>query len=260
MKKIYSEILLLCLTLNTLFFSCNKDSETMISDEANDIILSDFNGDAKSVLAKKQLWHCTNKKILVVLGYDFNVYPISDNLINILSERFGLAEDGGLISYVIYPEGFKHNGRFFASDLFAVIDDFQHDLAGIVILGAPENTHIALARVQDLWGDEIPYPVVALFPQDDVLGIESTCDFILEKKNNDSIKVDTNLTEENSDFFEDAPTVISNIINYIFESEGCYERDSSLLVHVNQALKNNTVRHYVDPESGIPSINHFVLN
>lgn len=257
MKK---KCLFLLLIFCVLIVSCKKEMEPAMPQDAFELVLQDFNGDKEAVFSDINQWYTTNKRILVVFGYDFNFYPVMDNLKDYLASKYGLAEEDGLIYAVTFPEDFRHNGKYYSTDLFSFLNDSANDYCGIIILGAPENTHIALAKFQDLWGGKIPYPVIALFPQDDVLGLESTCDFIIEKKSNETVKNDSDLSEENSDFFEDAPFVLSNVIRYIIANESGFERDSNLLIHVNQALRHQSVHHYIDPETGIPSINHFVLN
>lgn len=243
-----------------IFFSCEKEIVPVVPKDAFELEISDFKGDVESVFSDVQQWRQTNKHILVVFGYDFNFYPVMENMKDYLESNFGLSEEMGLIYPLVFPEDFRHNGKFFSSDLYTVLNENANDLSGVIILGAPENTHIALAKYQDLWGNNVPFPIIALFPQDDVLGLESTCDFIIEKKSNDGIKKDNDLTEEDSAFFEDAPYVLANVIRYILANDGGFNRDSNLLLHVNQALKQMTVHHYIDPETGISSINHFVLN
>lgn len=248
------------LSIGTLFSSCEKASDPVLPADAFELEISDYVGDSENVFNDVQHWRQTNKRIMVVFGYDFNFYPVMDNLKDYLESKFGLADENGLVLPLIFPEDFRHNGKFFSSDFYALLNDNANDLAGVIILGAPENTHLALARYQDIWGNNVPFPLIALFPQDDVLGLESTCDFIIEKKSNDGVKRDNDLTEEDSAFFEDAPYVLANVIKYILANDGGFNRDSNLLTHVNQALKQMTVHHYIDPETGIPAINHFVLD
>lgn len=254
-------ISLISLFSGLIFTSCKKEAEPLNQADIIEIELNDADIESEaSIFSDIQMWHAVNKRILVLFGYDFNYYPVADNLKVYLEKQYGLDKDDGLIYPIVYPEGFKHGGRNYSSDLFAVLNDDSVEFAGIVILGAPENTHLALARLQDVWGGKVPYPVVALFPQDEVLGLESTCDFVIDKNQNGSVKNDNDLSEENSEFLEDTPVILSNIIDYLLAVDSSFTRNSDILVHVNQALKNRSVQHFVDPESGIPSVNHFVLN
>ena len=133
-------------------------------------------------------------------------------------------------------------------------------MCGIVIVGAPENTHIALARNQDNWNQEVPYPVIALFPQDEVLGLEATCDIVLDKGQTTSLTGEMASTEVESQLIEETPEVLVETINYIQSLNYSLEKNSSIQVHLMQMLKNKNIHHYIDPESGLQSINHFILN
>jgi len=261
-KYLYTRFFLLISICTVLFFvSCKKATEPVNEADIFEIRLNDADlKNEDTLFTDTQMWHAGKKRILVLFGYDFNNYPVMDNLKAYLEKVYGLDKDDGLIYPIVYPEGFKHGGRNYSSDLFGVLNDDSVEFAGIVILGAPENTHLALARLQDAWSGSVPFPVVALFPQDEILGLESTCDFVIDKNQNGSVKNESDLSEENSEFVEDTPVILCNIIDYLLEMDSGFARNSDLLVHVNQALKNRSAQHFVDPESGIPSVNHFVLN
>ena len=209
---------------------------------------------------QNQRWHVTNKRVCVIFGYDFNTPQAVEKFTDLLQERYGLESDGGLIYTLTYPDSFKHGARGYASELASILSGTDKDLAGIVILGAPENTHTAFAKLQDYWELNIPYPIYALFPQDDVLGLESTCDFVLDKEQQTDLTGDMAPEETISEIILEAPEVLTDCIDYMLEMEGPFVKDSTLPKHIQQMLKNKKIHHYVDPESGIQSINHFVLN
>ena len=202
----------------------------------------------------------TNKRVIVLFGYDFNNEDVKADLLSVLSENFGLAEDGGLIYPITYPEDFKHGVRGYASDFAAFLQSDDLDLAGVVLLGAPENTRIALARNQDKWNQEVPYPVVALFPQDDVLGIESTCDIVVDKGQTAGLTGEIAPEESDGQIHQNAPEIIVETIKYIQILDGAPSRSNELQKHMAQMLEGFQFHHYTDPESGLLSINHFVLN
>lgn len=209
---------------------------------------------------ENQTWHVTNKRVCVIFGYDFNAPDAVEKFTNLLAERYGLESDGGLIYTLIYPDSFKHGAKSYATELANNLTSTDRDLAGVIILGAPENTHTAFAKLQDFWEMGVPYPVYALFPQDDVLGLESTCDFVLDKEQQTDLSGDIAPEETVSQIILEAPEVLTDCIDYMLEMEGPFIKDSTLPKHVTQMLKDKKIHHYVDPESGIQSINHFVLN
>ena len=216
--------------------------------------------DAQALETLNQRWHVTNKRVCVIFGYDFNTPEAVEKFTSLLATRYGLESDGGLIFTLTYPDSFKHGSRGYATELTGLLSGTDRDLAGILILGAPEHTHTAFAKLQDYWEQQVPYPIYALFPQDDVLGLESTCDFVLDKEQQTDLTGDIAPEETVSEIILEAPEVLTDCIDYMLNMEGPFVKDSTLPKHVQQMLKDKKIHHYVDPESGIQSINHFVLN
>ena len=245
------------LVLSIGFFSCKKNKK---QDDANSVDLTLNKAEEPVLQSVPQKWHMTNKRVAVLFGYDFNNPEIKDSLLAKLQNNFGLDEDGGLIYPLTYPDDFKHGVRGYASDFAAILQDDELDLAGIVLLGAPENTHVALAKNQDKWEQEVPYPVVALFPQDDVLGMESTCDIVVDKGQTAGLTGEIAPEESDGQIHANAPEIIIETIKYIQLLDGAPERSKSLQKHMEQMLEGYQFHHYTDPESGLMSINHFVLN
>ena len=245
------------MTLSLIFSSCKKETKSYNTES---LVLS-LNTSSTTELSKAtQKWHITNKKICVLFGYDFNDPLVRDPLIELLKENFGLAEDGGLIYPLIYPEDFKHGVRGYASDFAAILASDDLDLAGIVLLGAPENTHPAIAKNQDKWEQEVPYPVIALFPQDDVLGIESTCDIVVDKGQMAGLTGEIAPEETDGQIYSEAPQVIVDTIKYVLSLDGALPKNQTVQAHLKQILKDKQFHHYTDPETGLQSINHFVIN
>ena len=259
MKKITAVIsgLFMISSLGMIFSACHKESKDY---DINSLDLTLNQGNSEDLSATPQKWHVTNKKICVLFGYDFNNPEVKEPLIALLKENFGLAEDGGLIYPLTYPEDFKHGIRGYATDFAAALQAEDLDLAGIVLLGAPENTHSALAKNQDKWEQNVPYPVIALFPQDDVLGIESTSDLVIDKGQTAGITGEIAPEESDGQIYSEAPAVIVETIKYMLSLEGSPSRTQELQKHMEQMLKGYQFHHYSDPESGLQSINHFVIN
>lgn len=236
------------------FSSCNKKKSVNI--DSDSLTLELKNGNIQDLVTEPQKWHITNKKICVVFGYNFNSPEIIEEYTALLEKNFGLNENGGLIYPLVYPSDFKHGAKGYANDFLTTLQDDSLDFCGVVLLGAPENTHKALAKNQDKWNQNMPYPVVALFPQDEVLGIEATCDIVLDKgQTNESLTEETEVGH-----IPEAPDVLVNTINYLQCLSSSIPNGQALQTHVAQMFKNNKIVHYVDPETGLQSINHFVLN
>lgn len=243
--------------LTVSLFSCKKNDKT---NDADSIDLTLKQAEEPVMQKSPQKWHVTNKRILVLFGYDFNNPEIKESLLAMMKENFGLDEDGGLIYPVSYPDDFKHGIRGYATDFATILQDDSLDLAGVVLLGAPENTHTALAKNQDKWEQEVPYPVIALFPQDDVLGIESTCDIVVDKGQTAGLTGEIAPEESDGQIHQNAPEIIIETIGYIQLLDGAPSRTQALQKHMEQMLEGYQFHHYTDPETGLRSINHFVLN
>ena len=195
--------------------------------------------------------------ICVLFGYGFNSQEFYDDAIEKLSKRYGLADNGGIILPVSFPAAVK--GRI--SNLYDIIN--ERDIKGIILLGAPDGTHKTLGRLKDDWkeeeatGHEVPYPVFSFMPQDDILGQESNCDFVLEYEQN------TVLTEEDENINiiidETAEEIVMRAVRYIEELPAPLPHDTNLYSHVQAIVGEKKVRRYTDGETGLQSINHFII-
>ena len=258
---------LLLLALST-FTSCGKKKTAVTSENSLHIQLSDSGN--SEITDYPQTHSFTNKKILVLFGYDFNSEDFTQKVMSNLESHYGLctendsAEDGGIIFALRFPQDFKRGGRSHATELYSILSNPEYDFGGILLLGAPEYTHLALARNQDDWDQEVPYPVIALFPQDDGLGIESTCDFIIDKSQtaklaDENISMDMeNHQDSNDDFALSQLSLIYSAIEYIKLSDFSLQELKEPKSHVARLLEGKKFHNYADPETGLKSINHFV--
>lgn len=246
--------LFMMISLAALIFSaCSKNKKEITQEDSFELSLDKTSAKVSSA---PQSWHITNKRICVVFGYDFNSPEVYQKLKALLEEKYGLDENGGLIYPLLYPDDFKHGSRGYSGDLFAILNDDTIDFSGLIILGAPEKTHTALARLQDKWEQQVPYPIIALYPQDDVLGLEAACDVVMDQG---QIEHDNNSELAEQEILN-ADEILIDTINYIIALGSPMSRDISVQTHVQQMYKNKSFRRYVDSQSGLQSINHFVFN
>ncbi|WP_407425053.1 hypothetical protein [Treponema sp.] len=198
------------------------------------------------------------KNIAVVLGYGYNSEESVQKLTQNLNENFGVEteEKPGLISVFVYPADFMVAGRERISHLADRLED--KTLAGMIILGAPEGLHIAISKLQDKAEDgKLPYPVFTFFSQDDVLGSESSSDFVLDYAHKADV-IDGEVTDFIPDF--DESQILINSISQMIELRQPLKADNNLLDFVQKLLdKNRTVTRYIDGETGLQSINHFIF-
>lgn len=245
--------LAVCCTL----LSCGNKKKTSVEITDTPITLeiknSDYNDSENTIN-----WHATNRNIVVLFGYDYNDTEFVEKATKRLSEKFGLKADGGVIIPVTFPDGFRHKDKAVTVDLFNILDDDSVQVEGFVSLGAPEKTYRALTRLQEKWGGQIPFPVISIFPQDDILGIEDTSSIVI----NQIQKAETEeslVTESEHTGIEDADLLLERACEYILRLNGSPERDAALAAHIKQMLPGKKIHRYTDSETGLYSINHFVI-
>lgn len=260
MKKIIT----LCILSIVLMAACNRNSgNSSTSSSSVELKVDTIKANKPSVEQLIQQWNVTNKRIVVLFGYDFNSEETVKSLTQKLEQRYGLDSDGGLIISYIYPDSFKHNGKTFPSEFPALIDENEKEIAGIVLLGAPAGTETALSRIQYFWKLEVPYPIIALFSQEEAAGLEANCDIVIDKAQKAEITGGIAPEETITEMSEDAPEILLDTIDYILSLNGAIPKDlkkNEIKDHVKLMLRNREFTQYKDPESGLTSINHFVLH
>ena len=246
LQKLLSALSLVFLA--ALAFSCHKEEPEEIDLSAHQLKITD-SSEENPFDNKDSCWQYTNKKIYILFGYDFNYQELVTATTNLLSQKYGLTSEGGLINTITYPDSFKHNGKNYISELTSMLTEADGDLLGVIILGAPENTHTAFAKLQDYWEQQVPYPVYALFPQDDVLDKQQTADVTGNFVSEESV----------SQIIKDFPDVLYSCIDYMMMMNGPFKKDGSIQAHIIQMLHGKKLQYYLDPETGLHAINHFVL-
>jgi len=207
-------------------------------------------------------WENSPEKICVVYGYGYN----SAEFINSEKERFekkyGLSdgtEESGLIIPLVFPDDFKVGNTGRISRLVSLLDNVK--VAGVITIGAPEYTNNTLATLRENMEEGKEYPIYTLFPQDDILGIEATSDFVLDKAVQQSANNISEMENENDQTTViGIETIIDNAIDYMLLTEKPLQSDAELLFHVNNiAGTKYNINRYIDPETGLSSINHFII-
>lgn len=198
------------------------------------------------------------KKIILVLGYGYNDPENITKITASMEENFGLDKETqpGLIKTFIYPQDFLVAGK---ERITSFADKLEgQNLAGIVVLGAPGGLYRAISKMQDKTEDgKLAYPVFTFFSQDDVLGSESTSDFVLDYAHKtDSMEGEITDTIPNFDVNE----LLINSVSAIMELRQPLPSDASLPHFIEKLLsKDRKIVRYIDGETGLQSINHFVF-
>lgn len=235
-KKITLLLLLTC-----MIFSCSKNE---LKDKSN-----------------SRKWEPTDTHVAVLFGYGYNTESFVNEVTSKLSEKFGLQEEGGLILPLVFPDSFKSGGVVGRiSNLPDILS--ENKCKTLITLGAPENTHRALAKMQDANSDCVVY---SLFSQDDVLGTESGSYLVFDfaTENNNSIEEDMELTETVG--LEEQELSDNNFDKIEFLLEKIIKRSnlpSTLSINeVASSLFDSDweVSTYLDAATGLKAKNHFVL-
>ncbi len=207
--------------------------------------------------------------IVVLLGYGYNDGFIKTSLLKDLETMYGFAQNNGIIIPFVYPDDFLSYGYERISLLpNNILDELQKinkeadfsNIAGIITLGAPENTHYALASLQD---SDYVNPVFSVFPQDNILGIEAGSTLVIDYmpiEETDNVG-HTGLEEINSTYPDNIFPVIAPLINVSLEWKEIKEGDlfiPALRKQYNTSTKCN-FSVYLDPQTKIRAKNHYVL-
>ncbi|MGN0756457.1 hypothetical protein [Treponema sp.] len=247
-KKIALMGKLLFLTFAIIFSGCKEKNVPSIKVASDDSI--EIQPRESSSELKENSWTDENGIVCVLIGYGFNDNDFVKKAINSLDKKFGLAENGGLVLPLVFPDDLHCR----ISSLRDVIE--KNNVHGIVLLGAPENTHSPLARIKEEWNGNPPFNVFSIFPQDDVLGQEFTCNFVIDHEYTAGIQFGD--TENKNEDDETLALLISSV-EYAAELPFVLPQDSELYYHVQAVAGKRKVARYVDSETGIQSRNHFII-
>lgn len=244
---------------SVLIFSGCKDEKKAVSENTSSSVPAKSNTpELLRKLDKETKENLKGKNVVVILGYGYNdeasIAKITDNL----SAKFGIEteEEQGLMSVFIYPDDFMTAGKARVSTLVDLLE--FRNLAGLVILGAPEGMNIALSKLQDSTEDgKLSYPVLSFFSQDDVLAAEATADFVLDYAHK-SDGLETEVTDFIPDF--DFITLLDSAVYSVITLKEPLKGSGSLEnFAANLFNGKRNVTHYIDVETGLPSINHFIF-
>lgn len=255
MKK----FLTLALIAASLFvLSCSKDKKKEVRIlEGGKVELYDADQSVSELDDASQKWHFSDSRICVLYGYGFNDADFVKHMNEQLGKEFGLAEENGMILPLVYPDDFMYGKKAYINRLADKISD--QNICGILLLGAPENCHTAISRIQDLHENDSFFPVISLFPQDDdVTGMEDCADLVLDhmqKAHMTGILTDSN----NEEFSKSIPTIIEKAIRLEIASETPITKDSKLYSIAKELALGMKVTRYADPDTNLISINHFVI-
>ena len=246
-RRISSILSLFCGML--FVFSCGNSSTKIVLDE-NTLIIEPKESSEDMGNKSQSLWTNDEGVVVVLFGYGFNEPSFTNSILQKIKDEFGVENENGLVLPVVFPDDL-HNR-------ISSLNDFLGDrqIRGIILLGAPERTHIALAKIHNDWDNMTPFNIFSFFPQDEALGQEGTCNFVVEYP-----RLHTELSEDSGviQSADESVEIIMNSIRYVAQLPGSIPCDKDLQFHVQNILKGKKIKPYVDSETGITSVNHFLI-
>ncbi len=251
----------------TVFSGCKKQERAPIVDEPDPDILVQ----RPDALVPKWL-PGDYPHIAVILGAGYETEETSLPVKEYLAEEFGLAEDGGLIETYFFPDEYMNGKRIKVSFLTDTLKD--KNIIGLVLLSAPDRTYYAL---MDLMESGISYPVWSIFPvtynTDEILGTECGSFFVLDYKE----YVDGEASDQDSMLMDDLVNgakkyggnigdILTPVIHCIKKTADAVNNPYSpadaaeyLLKAYAEVFSNCTLNRFIEPESSLPALNHYVL-
>lgn len=253
-KKSNIVSLIITLALLTASVSCTKEKDAPIDFSKEEKLsvtediqtpeeIIDWNQNVKDFIGQ----------ICIVFGYGFNDEEYVTSTIKTLKETFGDTDQGDLLYTIVFPGDVKNR----VMNIYDLIN--EKDIKGLIILGAPQNTHFMVAKIQDFWNQDVPYPVFSFFPKDDVLGQQGTCNFILETQQTTEDETPEATAEMERFLQSESLDLLKNSIHFIVTLPAPLPLDSDLMNHVEQIAGDRKIHRYQDPETGIKTKNHFIL-
>jgi len=210
--------------------------------------------------------------IAVVFGVGYETEELRQPVIDFFADEFGLAADGGLIETYVFPAEYFNGKRIRVSFLTETLKN--KNICGLVLLCAPDRAYYAL---MDLSENGVSYPVWSVFPvtytTDEVLGTEYGSFFVLdykelsEEKNSDADSALIDKMDNGEKTYEGSICdILTPVIHYIKKSaDGVNEPygPGYAAEYLSRAYKDIfadcTLSRFIEQESGLPALNHYVL-
>lgn len=235
-----------------LFFSCGGQNRAA---DGGTVLISDSPDGLQETELPPQTWHQTDGCIFVLFGYGYNDADFVSNMTHALFQKFGAYSEGGWIFPLVFPNDFRRGSKTYITNIENELSD--KNVKGIILLGAPENTHKAIARMQDAWGGTLPYPVFSFFSQDDVIAMEDASDFVLDKAQ--KAEINGILEEEVQTYIEEIPEILVKSVRCQILTDAPFAKNAALFDFVRTLAQNLKIKRYSDPETNLTAINHFVI-
>jgi hypothetical protein len=199
------------------------------------------------------------ERIAVLFGYGYNDADFVSAALEYFDETFVSASGEPVIVPMVFPDDFKVGGVPRISLLYDKLNPFE--LAGAVLFGSPENTHLALGRLTDAQGR---FPVVSVFSQDDQMGTEALSDLVIDFEIEDAPAGDAPPLEEYAEndagrMPDEMLALVAQAVYYVSLLASPPPKNAELRVHAAQMFGGRHIAPFIDAETGMRPVNHFVM-
>jgi hypothetical protein len=198
------------------------------------------------------------ERIAVLFGYGYNDADFVSAALEYFDAAFVSASGEPVIAPLVFPDDFKIGGIPRVSLLYDKLNSFN--LAGAVLFGSPENTHLALAKLVDAQGG---FPIVSIFSQDDQIGTEALSDLVIDFETEDATGEDglppAEFAEEDTGRpIEELCDFAARAVYYVSLLDSPLPKNADLRVHASNMFAGRKIVPFIDAETGMHPVNHFV--
>lgn len=204
---------------------------------------------------EKPLWEPVDYRIGIVFASGYNEKSYIDEILQIFGMHYGLDEENGLIKPMIYPDDFVVAGTKKTQIKFLADFVSEGNFKQLIILGNPERTHEALAKIKE---NQPFISVISLFSQDSILGTQYGSDLVIDLDSS-SNTMETEQHQQSLSAF-DLFSLLSSFINDYKVLEQIKGDNKKIGMYVKNVLQEKwLISSYQDPETEIKAQNHFIL-
>jgi hypothetical protein len=212
-------------------------------------------------------------RVAVLFGYGYSDAHFVASTLAHLQEHFKVSDIHTIVLPLTYPSDFMVGSVGRISSLYKILDENQ--VCALILLGAPERTYAVLGKLRDGWGQSTGYPVISFFPQDDVLAMEAECDLVIDavgevesesELESEIAAADGKGSDPSARNIDDIPDILINALDYVLSQKIPPDRTNPAAAAAAYATEAANLMGtkwkslpYVDTESGLHSVNHFII-
>ncbi|MGL4986913.1 MAG: hypothetical protein ACRC5H_07240 [Treponemataceae bacterium] len=230
--KIYKNTIFFCIIV-FFILGCSKKDNSSTPVEADELL-------------HREIWN-VDFTYHIFFGYNFNDEDFVQSTLALLYNTFGSKEDGGLISYSVYPDDYATGKRIRIANLLNMLE--KENVQGLITLGAPEGIHSPIEQLQDEgWN----YPVYSLFSQEEPLASQSISTLVIDSA--------TKIEDGDEQVAIEKDDIVLLLTKFIIFMKSNSDLDKTeIKTQLEKKLSGWNTTMYVDAETGLAAFNHFII-